>query len=263
VKTSIATVALNVACSLTISCCVLTISSCKRAAESSEHVNARELPVSATPPFATKEPSRYRAIRTITSLVAGADKPQISTTIIARDGQRRREEYDSLNEQKIAYLTTPAGSFILLPSARVLAALDGSTSSEILLPGADTELSADRLLNEISIETRYQKLGSEILNGRSATKYRVLTGSLTPGGAPTSETMIWIDEALEMPVKWETKTSSEGGQTETRMELTQISLDSDPRAFELPKDYRKIEMAELLSLIQGQKQQETPKTVKK
>jgi hypothetical protein len=75
--------------------------------------------------------------------------------------------------------------------------------------------------------------------------------------------MIWIDEALEMPVRWETKSTSEHGQTETRMELTQISLDPDPRAFELPKEYRKVEMSELLSLIQGRKQPETPKTAKK
>jgi outer membrane lipoprotein-sorting protein len=202
-------------------------------------------------------------VRTITSLVNGAQNPRIATTVIARDGQKRREEFDSSNGEKIASLTTPAGSFVLLPGSKIFAAIGNSTPAEVQSPSLETELSADRLLNEISVETRYQKLGSENVNGRQATKYRVLTTSLTQSASSTSETMIWIDDALGLPIRWETKAISESNQAQTRMELTQISLDPGPQMFELPKDYRKVEMAELVNVMQGRKPAETPKTVKK
>jgi hypothetical protein len=251
------------ASSLILSGCALTFSSCRAGSNSQENSNAQTLPVATTPPFATKEPARYRAVRTITSFESGSDKPRVTTTVIARDGSRRREEYDSTNGEKIVYLTTPGGAFILVPSERILAAVDAMGQIQPGLPQAlDDEPSADRLLNQVSVETRYQKLGPETLNGRSATKYRVLTTSQTKGTDGTSETLIWVDDALEMPIKWETKGGSDPSQIQVRMELSEISLAADAMAFELPKDYRKVDMAALLSLITGHRQPETPKTVR-
>ena len=52
-----------------------------------------------TPPFSTKEPDRYQAIR-ITSFSETANNEDSSSSqsnqvLIARDGERRREEYSS------------------------------------------------------------------------------------------------------------------------------------------------------------------------
>jgi outer membrane lipoprotein-sorting protein len=236
-----------------VSCCVLVLCSCKRETASQQNNSAHDLPVSTTPPFATREPPRYRAVRTITSFESGSDTPRVSKTVITRDGPRRREESESVNGQKIIYIETPGGAFILAPSAKVMTMTSQRPTASDFPQAVDVEPSADRLLNEVSVETKYQKLGSEILNGRQATKYRVLVSSQTTGTAPVSETLIWVDDTLEMPVRWETRRTSDGGQLQTTMELTDISLGAESRSFELPTDYRKVELAELLNLIRGRK----------
>jgi outer membrane lipoprotein-sorting protein len=53
--------------------------------------------------------------------------------------------------------------------------------------------------------------------------------------------LIWIDEALKMPVKSEAK-SSDG--TRVLMELSDISLDVDGELFKIPKDYEKVTFIE-------------------
>jgi outer membrane lipoprotein-sorting protein len=55
-----------------------------------------------------------------------------------------------------------------------------------------------------------------------------------------AETLIWIDEALQIPVRWETSSKSADRQTKTVMELSEISLEVDDRIFALPVDYKKV-----------------------
>ncbi len=80
-----------------------------------------------TPPFSTKEPNRYQAIR-ITN-VTGTASPENSSSsqsnqvFIARDGERRREEYSAGVIGQIVHLEIPAGRFIVLPASKVYADL--------------------------------------------------------------------------------------------------------------------------------------------
>jgi outer membrane lipoprotein-sorting protein len=53
---------------------------------------------------------------------------------------------------------------------------------------------------------------------------------------------MWIDEALQMPIRSETK-SADG--TRVTMEVTEIKLDVDGRLFAIPEDYQKIKFSEL------------------
>ena len=54
-----------------------------------------------------------------------------------------------------------------------------------------------------------------------------------------SETLIWIDETLGMPVRSETTDGSEGS-VKAIMEFNDISLSIDQHLFEIPHDYRKV-----------------------
>ena len=63
------------------------------------------------------------------------------------------------------------------------------------------ELSPDQLLNEAHAPATYEKLGTETLAGRTTTKYRVV---VVTGTESQNETLMWIDEALGMPVRSET-----------------------------------------------------------
>jgi hypothetical protein len=201
------------------------------------------LTASETPPFSTREPDCYQAVRTITSSETGSSQSRITKIKIARDGSMRREEYETAPGDSLVYLEIPAGRFVLLPSARLMADLNETSPSspvELPLQVADGDLSTDRLLNQIAVETRYQPLGSETVKGRNATKYRVLTSAAVNTDGASSETLMWIDDVLKMPVRWEISASGGERQTRTVMELSEISLVVDAGTFVLPPDYRRV-----------------------
>ena len=225
---------------------------------------AREPPTtgsitSTRPPFVTKEPERYQAVRIITTIESFAN-PRTSAPLetrtvrvfIARDGEKRREEYDGGRGKQIVYLENAQGRFVLLPSNKSYADLiaTDATTESVDSPDEAPELSADRLLHESRSEARYQKLGIESLEGRTTTKYRVTKAEAANGTAATGETLIWIDESLGMPVRSET-TFSGDHYTKVLMELRDISLKLDPTLFEVPADYKKV-TARLIPKEDGQ-----------
>jgi len=195
-----------------------------------------ETVVSSTPPFQTKEPERYRATRIIT-IVTAEGKTVVTKSSIARDGEMRRSESETVSK-KIAYLDLPDGRFILLPDEKVYA----DVATETNFDAGDEDISPERLLHGEASHTSYQKLGTELIDGRNADKYRIVVNSSTPGSVSLSETFIWIDENLGMPIRSQT-TSSDG--TKITMELSDVALDVERSVFQIPGDYRKIAFSEL------------------
>jgi outer membrane lipoprotein-sorting protein len=191
-----------------------------------------EVIVSSTPPFQTKEPERYRATRTIT-ITTAAGKNVVTKTLIAKDGERRRNESDGM-----VYLELPEGRFVLVPGERVYAGVVAEP------PDLNTEeqVSPESLLHADTGSTSYQNLGNEVIDGRNTNKYRVRVNSSNSQNVRLSETLIWIDEALKMPIRSET-TSPDG--TRIQMELSDLNLDAGPDLFQIPEDYEKIAFGEL------------------
>ena len=226
---------------------VVAAASCKRSGVSESNENSAGTPAasgaaSSVPPFATKEPERYQATRVLTSSVeAGGGE---SRTLIARDGDRRREEYAEGEGGRVAYLQLPEGSYVLLPAKKLYAELkpeangDGGAQATRVPP----DFSPEKLLNEARPETLYERLGEENLNGRATVKYRVTVRG-QKGGGVTSESFVWVDEGLGMPVK--TETTSAGART--TMELRDIKDTIDAGLLELPSDYKRVAPAELFA----------------
>jgi len=127
---------------------------------------------------------------------------------------------------------------VLLPAEKVYTDLTENST----ITTDEEEASPDRLLHEDSERTSYQKLGSEIVGGRNANKYRIIVNSSTAANVSQSETVMWIDEALQMPVKSETK-SADG--TRVTMEVSEIKLDVDNDLFKVPEGYKKLTFSEL------------------
>ena len=213
---------------------------------------------SSTPPFTTKEPERYQAVRVITTSGAGseatAETAQGSRTLIARDGNRRREDYEANAGEKISYLQLPGATYVLLPAKKLYAELkpeaEGAGSKQASVP---PDFSPDKLLNETRPESRYEKLGAESLNGRATVKYRVtVQGKVGAGRLVTTESIVWVDESLGMPVKTET-TSTGGAASGARvtMELLDLKETVDAGLLELPQDYRKVEAREIFTEMNG------------
>lgn len=214
---------------------------------------------SSTPPFATKEPERYQAMRIITSSEGGETTMQGAAgnrTLIARDGDRRREDYESVAGEKVSYLQLPEGIYVLLPAKKLYAQVNPETGGlgDDRAENVPPDFSPDKLLNERRPESRYEKLGAETLNGRSTTKYRVTVRGQTGAAIRvTTESVVWVDESLGMPIKTETTSTGEAGSWATfTMELRDIKDTVDAGMFELPTDYRKVEARELfVHLNQG------------
>ena len=216
----------------------LCLTACKSQPDSANIDNApSEIIVSSIPPFQTKEPERYRATRIIT-ITPTSGEAIVTKTFIARDGDLRRHESET-NSKRVAYLDLPEGRFVLLPEERVYADVAAETG---VLTSEDEENTPDRLLHTEVESTSYQKLGSEVIGGRNSKKYRVVVNGSTAENVSVSETLIWIDEALNMPIRSETR-ASDG--TQIRTELADIVLDVDKRIFQVPDGYEKIALGEL------------------
>lgn len=242
---------------------LLTTASCKKSDvagnqnAANNNAGANEA-TSATPPFSTKEPERYQAVR-VTTGEGGAEGAsngeQGGRTFIARDGERRREDYETAAGLKISYLQLPEGMFVLLPDRKLYAELKPETGGLSKEGGSDVppDFSPDKLLNETRPESLYEKLGTENLNGRATTKYRVnVRGRTGTGKEVTTESLVWVDDSLGMPVK--TETTSTGGQASgarITTELRDIKETVDAGLLELPTDYRKVEQREIFTEING------------
>jgi hypothetical protein len=209
-----------------------------------------------TPPFSTKEPERYQAVRVTTVTGDDSSPTQSNQVLVARDGEKRREEYSWGPSGQIVYLQIPAGRFVLLPARRIYADIGVEAERSIGSADDSSELSPDQLLNEAPAPATYENLGAETLAGRLTSKYRVvvLTGSSSP-----TETLIWIDETLGMPVRSEMTSQASGRSTKITMELKDVRLEVDERLFSWPSDYRKVEARTIFDLARKETKPATPK----
>jgi outer membrane lipoprotein-sorting protein len=233
---------------LSLSLCVLAITSCRTGSEpaASETPNTATV-VSTTPPFQTKEPERYSATRTITIFTNTGDTI-VTRTLIARDGQMRREEQETMTA-RVVYLELPEGRFVLLPDQKVYAA--STTEDTVATSGSEGEENSPAgLLHTDPISTTYQALGAETVAGRSTAKYRIVVNNSDPENVSLNETLMWIDDALNMPIKSETK-SQDGTRTVT--ELSGVSPDPDKQLFQIPSGYEKISFTALQKQLQARR----------
>ncbi|HKR15010.1 MAG TPA: hypothetical protein VJT15_23295 [Pyrinomonadaceae bacterium] len=227
---------------LSLAICLLAFASCRTATESTTNETpASDTVVSTAPPFQTKEPDRYRATRTITTATPNGETIVTKMTI-AKDGPLRREEPEG-SSPRVVYLDLIEGRFVLLPDARVYAAATPDDTEP------DTEdNSPDRLLHLEPINTTYQSLGTETIAGRNTHKYRIVVNGSAPENVTQNETLMWIDEALKMPLRSETKS---GDGTRTTMELSDITLNPDSGLFQIPTGYEKIAFGDLRKQLKG------------
>lgn len=196
------------------------------------------------PPFATREPERYQAIRIVTFNESSPGRLTTERSIkvsIARDGEKRREEYFIGPVESVVYLEIPAGRFVLFPSSGIYADIKATDiESKVDLLDETSPPSADLLLNEGFSASTYQKFGTQLVDGRMTTKYRVtFSGTGQTGG--NSETLIWIDESLGMPIRSESISAVGEHSSKATMELKNITLEVNEDLFTLPTSYRKVD----------------------
>ncbi|HEY6189675.1 MAG TPA: hypothetical protein VIW80_18620 [Pyrinomonadaceae bacterium] len=210
---------------------------------------------SKTPPFSTKEPERYTATMVVTGSLGGnaPSIPGISNLLsrelkIARDGDKRRVDYELIPGARMSDLQTPAGHFMLLHSKKLYAEVKPGEAGDLTAAARNlpSDFSPDKLINEQSPGANYEKLGTETVNGRATTKYRVKTTGKGEASGMQTETIVWVDESLGMPVKSETTSTGERASgSKVTMEMRDIKQEADPSLFEMPKDYKKVTSDEI------------------
>lgn len=185
-------------------------------------------------PFATKEPEVYQ-----TEIVVTANGVE-ELILAARNGANRLTTYDYQKNFEFGYLQNGANaSFLIARKQKIYAenqtAENGATDD--IFPTAE-------LLNQKRAAI-YEPLGGE--NG--AAKYRVVID-----GAINSEIVVTVDKNINLPVKQEFY-SVEGDRKTlvSTTELRNFSLESDPRNFELPKDYRKVSPTEFQEILRRER----------
>ena len=226
---------------IAVSVVLLAVDSCRSQSETLTSENQTpETVVSSKPPFQTREPERYRAIRTITTVNA-AGESLVTKTSVARDGDMRRHESTAASKT-IVYLEVPEGKFVLLPDEKVYADLTGEAHVSTNKDEEALEASPDALLRTEGGSTSYRKIGSESIAGRNTNKYRIVVNSPAAANVSQSETLMWVDETLQMPIRSETK-SSDG--TRVTMEISEIKLEVDGGLFMVPRDYKQLTFNEL------------------
>ena len=224
---------------ISFSIALITIS-CAQNQKVATESNTNQTVVSSTPPFQTKEPERYQATRTITTVTATGETT-VTKNLVARDGELRRDEIEMM-QQRVVLLYLPEGKFLFIPDEKVFVDLTKTTGAETSGIYDESESSPDRLLHTDPIATSYQQVATETVNGRTAQKYRVVVNSSAAANVSVNETLIWIDEALHMPIRSET-TSGDGKRV--TMELSDIKLDVDRTVFQIPEGYEKITILDL------------------
>jgi hypothetical protein len=161
---------------------------------------------------------------------------------IARAGESRREETES-GGQKIVLLDNGGSRVVLLPAAQIYSEVNPQDDGVEMIDALELGSSPERLLHEQPpISTSYQKMGTEVINGRSTTRYQVTVNTSGAGNVSKNEAFIWLDESLGMPIRSESK-SSDGERVV--MELTNISLSVDGNLFRIPEGYKKVAAAEM------------------
>jgi len=228
---------------------LIAVASCRVGDSSSTtKTAASDTVVSSTPPYETREPERYRATRTITS-VAADGRTLITKSTTTRDGEQRRNDLE-LMSKRVIMLDGPTGRFVLYPDEKLYAEVDVSGQPIVGIIDDYDDSSAEKLLHAEGGNSSYQSLGKETIAGRNANKYRVVVNGSNAANVTPSETLIWIDEALGLIIRSETK-SSDGSRS--TMELSEISLEVHQSLFQLPGDYQKLTLGALMTRLSGVK----------
>lgn len=192
-------------------------------------------------PFSTKEPNVYQAEIVLTNY-AGGEKSE-RKIFTARRGEKIRYDY----ENRISFLQIGESQRISIHNGKKIYAENPTNSG---VAGETSNQIKDFLTVEWLNEKRgatFENLGTE----NNLTKYRV---RLKDAPDAASETLIFVDENLKIPVRQEFyATVGEQKSLVFSMKLEDLKLEADDKIFELPKDFRKISLKEFQNTILLQK----------
>jgi hypothetical protein len=195
----------------------------------------------------TREPEKYRATINLKLEATGNQTTSLPTMTaeFARDSANRRLSFTLPGGEEVIYVDTQGKRIIILPKRRQYAELTpeatGFEVPSVMTPG--------QIVSQLKSSTNYQLVGDEAWNGRPATKYRFAssTQTNTQAGEVKTEAYLYVDKETGLPIRSETIAQSTGGNVQgvsglkLIQEINNIQTDVDPKVFEVPQGFSKVE----------------------
>lgn len=204
-----------------------------------------------------KEPEQYQATVTIKLEAVGEGRNTALPTLsakVARSGNDRKMEFALPAGGRIVYLDKAGTSYLIMPDKRQYAELTkeslGFEMRRMLMP--------EQIVQQVQNTKGVERVGDEQYNGRDATRYRygAVTNTQTKAGAVSTESFLIVDKATGLPLRSETVSQSQnGGQVQgfsgLKMvtEITDITTNVQPSAFEQPTGLQKIESEQVRAQV--------------
>jgi len=203
--------------------------------------------------FAVKEPENYSLIMAVTGQGSASNKqgtlpPQ--NIEFAKMGLDRRWAVSLPAVGQVAYLEKAGMRYLLLPARNQYVEI----SPETLGFQLGSAMTPSAIVERLKPRTQYETVGTETVNGRTATKYRFVgeADTRTKAGTVQSESYIYMDEATGLPLRADLNfASSSGGQAHGLIETRDINLNPDAKLFEVPATFKKVTTEELKQQVQG------------
>lgn len=203
--------------------------------------------------FSAKEPEKYSLTMAISGQGSASNKqgslpPQ--TIEFAKIGVDRRWGINLPTIGQVAYLEKAGLRYLLLPSRNQYVEI----SPEELGFQLGNAMTPSAIVERLKPHTQYETVGTETINGRTATKYKFVgeADTRTKAGTVQSESYIYMDEATGLPLRADLNlASSSGGQAHGSIETRDINLNPDAKLFEVPTTFKKVTTAELKQQVQG------------
>ena len=164
----------------------------------------------------------------------------------ARRGGDRRAAFQLPTLGQVIYLEHSGLKYIVLPARNQYIELDQATLG-VELPKLSL-MTPTAVVEHLKSSAQYYNLGPEDVNGRPAIKYRFAgkINSQTAAGDIDTDSTVYLDETTGLPVKAEILGSTAGGKgARVKLEMSNVQLNPDRAAFDVPIGYKKVTSQEL------------------
>ncbi|HXG67140.1 MAG TPA: hypothetical protein VNO70_18705 [Blastocatellia bacterium] len=211
-------------------------------------------PATGADAITTREPQDYSATMTVNAQTTGEAGNRTVPPLqfeFARRGDDRRWEFNLPQPVgEVAYLEKSGVKYLVIPSRKQYVEL----SPETLGFSLPNTMTPPAILDQLKARAQTQNLGTETVNGRPATKYK-LTGSMdtrTQAGTAQTESVVYVDQSTGLPLRADIDaTTTSGAGARVMIETRDIQLNPDPAQFEVPEGFRKVTAQELKQQVQN------------
>lgn len=219
----------------------------------SANANIPAMPEAATT-LEAREPERYSVTNIITIQPTGSS-PQANVPPMqfsfARIGMDRRVSFklpDPVGD--VIYLEKSPLKYLIFPSRNQYVELDpnelGFALGDVMSPVSAIE--------QLKQRTQYEQVGTEVVNGRTAIKYRFRGTADTHTGIGTAQadSIVFIDQETGLPLRSEIDTTSSSGAGARIVTVAEnLQFAPEARLFEVPTGMKKVTTTELKQQVQS------------